>query len=229
LNVGRQLEREQAGTGSYTYDALNRLKTYTRPGAGSQTYSYDRFGNRAVRDGASSPVTALTPLVADEQPSSVEVLFPNNRWTALTYDAAGNVLNDPAGTGRSYTYDAENRVKTATMPNTPAITYSYDAEGRRVRKEVAGQATTVFVYDAFGQLAAEYGPRGRDRSAVLDGGSLGIDADGDGSERDGGEADGLPAVWGRVSGGGVPELGVRCQFHVFRGSWPIGKHESPEP
>ncbi|MBX9604460.1 MAG: hypothetical protein K2X35_25900 [Bryobacteraceae bacterium] len=143
---------------SYTYDALNRLKTYTRPGAGSQTYSYDRFGNRAVLAGGLIQVTALTPQVADELASSVEVLFPNNRWTALTYDAAGNVLIDPAGTGRSYTYDAENRVKTATMPNTPAITYSYDGEGRRVRKEVGGQATTVFVYDAFGQLAAEYGP-----------------------------------------------------------------------
>lgn len=162
-NNGNIAAQNIAGPGgsvleSYTYDALNRLKTYTRAGGGSQTYVYDAFGNRAVLGTSYIPVSALTPQVSADLPANVQALFPGNRWTALGYDAAGNVASEAAGTGRSYTYDAENRVKTAAMPGTPAITYSYDGEGRRVRKELAGQATTVFVYDAAGQLAMEFGP-----------------------------------------------------------------------
>lgn len=63
-NNGNIAAQNIAGPGgsvleSYTYDALNRLKTYTRAGGGSQTYFYDAFGNRAVLGTSYIPVGAL--------------------------------------------------------------------------------------------------------------------------------------------------------------------------
>jgi len=74
-----------------------------------------------------------------------------NRITnpGFSYDAAGNMI---AETGRTYQYDAENRMKTV---NNGAIgTYTYDADGRRVRK-VAGSTTTDYIYDLAGSVVAE--------------------------------------------------------------------------
>ena len=66
----------------------------------------------------------------------------NNRITGLSYDAAGNLLND--GT-YSYTYDAENKI--AKVDGTSA--YTYDGEGQRVRKLLAENLR--FVYGIGGQ------------------------------------------------------------------------------
>jgi uncharacterized protein RhaS with RHS repeats len=52
---------------------------------------------------------------------------PNNQLTGVTYDAAGNVLND--GNGNTPTYDAENRILADG-----SATYSYDADGDRIEK-----------------------------------------------------------------------------------------------
>ena len=77
---------------------------------------------------------------------------------ASCYDAAGNLKVIPAigaATVRTATYDAENRMTSATANGT-TTTYVYDGDGRRVRKTVGSVATT-FVYDPFGNLAQEYG------------------------------------------------------------------------
>lgn len=59
------------------------------------------------------------------------------------------------GSNRTFTFDAENRVVTAIIPNIGAITYACDGEGRRVSKTVTGLAGSTFVYDAMGNLVAE--------------------------------------------------------------------------
>ena len=51
----------------------------------------------------------------------------NNRFVGMTYDSAGNLIND--GTGNTYTYDAENRIST-----TAGVSYTYDGDGERVKK-----------------------------------------------------------------------------------------------
>jgi RHS repeat-associated protein len=152
-------------TQSYTYDALNRLKTAAETGNWSQTYVYDERGNRAVLGGAGLyiPGGPLTPQVTNDTPADVQAVFPNNRWTGATHDPSGN------GTGmgtRTLSYDAENRIASTSAPGTTTMDYAYDGDGRRVRK-VAGAQTTIYVYNALGQLAAEYatptpvGPSGR--------------------------------------------------------------------
>ncbi|MFY9553322.1 MAG: RHS repeat-associated core domain-containing protein [Blastocatellia bacterium] len=143
---------------SYTYDALNRLGTATETGAWTQTYDYDRWGNRAVRSGSHIPTPRQTP--TSNSPSDLPALFNqvNNRIKATTeygYDAAGNLTSMPgivAGPSDTMTYDAENRQKTF---NGTAGQYFYDGDGRRVKK-IDGSGTTVFVYNAVGQLIAEY-------------------------------------------------------------------------
>ncbi|HXE13522.1 MAG TPA: RHS repeat-associated core domain-containing protein, partial [Bryobacteraceae bacterium] len=79
----------------------------------------------------------------------------NQRGDAA-YDAAGNQLTIG---GTTLTYDAENRVVSAS--NLPAYgggseTYVYDGDGRRVQKIVIGGNTTTYVHDIFGKLIAEY-------------------------------------------------------------------------
>jgi hypothetical protein len=49
----------------------------------------------------------------------------SNRWTGASHDAAGNQRTLPA---RTFSYDAENRLKESTQPNTGHIHYSYDGD-----------------------------------------------------------------------------------------------------
>ena len=144
-------------TQRYDYDFLNRLKEATEAGRGTgwtQTYAYDRYGNRAVTAGAShGSHQALTPTALTDFNSR------SNRLTGLVaYDAAGNLTRDRGG--RSFRYDGDNRMVSFTDPGPGGINtssaYSYDGEGRRVRKTTGG-ITTTYVYNLLGQLAAEYG------------------------------------------------------------------------
>jgi RHS repeat-associated protein len=67
-----------------------------------------------------------------------------NQLTGISYDIAGNVLND--GNGNTPTYDAENRIATDA-----GVTYSYDADG--VRMEKYAPSGTVYWRGPSGTLA----------------------------------------------------------------------------
>lgn len=146
---------------SYTYDELNRLKTARElrgtAEAWQQTFAYDRFGNRRF-DAAGTTLPQITP--ENESSTNPAISMSDNRISAAghRYDAAGNLECDPlhpCGPAPSYasyyTYDAENKLKTAANN----VAYSYDGDGRRVKKVVGGVAT-LFVYDVEGRLVAEY-------------------------------------------------------------------------
>jgi YD repeat-containing protein len=132
---------------SYGYDPLNRLTSASDSGGWSRNFGYDQYGNMWVTANSGVTLAGNTP--------TANVFNSHNQLGGASYDAAGNqtVVN-----GDALTYDAENRVASATDP--PALgggteNYIYDGDGRRVGKW-APNAVTVFVYDAFGQLAAEY-------------------------------------------------------------------------
>ena len=131
-------------TQSYSYnDPMNRLTGISESSGWSQTYGYDRYGNRNAGYSSSPYMPLQVPTVSES----------NNRITAANYayDNAGNLTQWPAALGTSL-YDAENKMISF---NGGAATYSYDGEGRRVRKAV-GSTTTVFVYNGVGQMVAEY-------------------------------------------------------------------------
>jgi RHS repeat-associated protein len=67
--------------------------------------------------------------------------------TALsTYDANGNTLSDPSG--KSYTWDFENRMVQAVVPGTNGgtTTFKYDPFGRRIQKS-GPLGTTNYLYE----------------------------------------------------------------------------------
>jgi RHS repeat-associated protein len=112
----------------------------------TQTYGYDRYGNRAVTAGLVLDHQSLTPTSLNAFNAST------NRLTASLYDAAGNQIQDAAGS--RFTYDADNR-QISSIVGVVSATYGYDGDGHRVRKGVANNAT-VYVYNVAGQLIAEY-------------------------------------------------------------------------
>jgi RHS repeat-associated protein len=82
-------------------------------------------------------------------------------------DANGNTLSDPSG--KSYSWDFENRLASAVVPGTGTVTFKYDPFGRRIYKS-SPTFTGIFVYDganlietvnASGTVVADYtqGPR----------------------------------------------------------------------
>jgi len=141
----------QTWTDTFGYDGANRLTTASESGAGawSQTNGFDGRGNRWVSAYSGLPAPTL------ETPQTSSWFLNTNRISSWTYDNAGSVTA-VSGMARAFTYDAENRQKTAVV-NSQTTTYTYDGDGRRVKK-VAPSGTTIFVYDPFGNLAQEYGP-----------------------------------------------------------------------
>ena len=69
----------------------------------------------------------------------------------VAYDANGNTLSDPSG--RSYTWDFENRLIQAVVPGTNGgtTTFKYDPFGRRIQKS-GPLGTTNYLYDGVNSL-----------------------------------------------------------------------------
>ena len=170
-------------TDSYGYDGVNRLTSAAESGTGtwSEGYSYSATGNRWL---TSTP--AGLPAPTAEVPQGSSWYQASNQITGWYYDCAGNITGIPVTPGstppcgttptgtllRTATYDAENRMTSATDSNGNTTTYVYDGDGRRVQKTTP-QGTTVFVYDPMGNLAQEYGPNSQSGTQYLSTDSLG--------------------------------------------------------
>jgi RHS repeat-associated protein len=139
----------------YTYDALNRISSFTEiqmnssgqwtPTVAEQNFSYDPYGNRRIT-GAIGEVSNYNPGYD----------LSTNRINGLGYDAAGNIISDP-NSGETMTYDAENRLRTATKGG--GGNYFYNADGKRVRR-ITSEGETWYVYGCGGELLAEYAAGG---------------------------------------------------------------------
>ena len=182
---------------SFTYDELNRLKSATETQSGGQTwkqtYGYDRYGNRWF-DAANTTATVLGPLT-----SASDFNASNNRIvkSGYSYDQAGNLTAEPS---KSYVYDAENRLTSATASGV-TTSYIYDGEGRRVRKN-AGGVITRMIYNHLGQLVAEYNDSGSlIKEYVYKGSELLASYDASrGAEYATGDHLGSPRIWTNSSG-----------------------------
>lgn len=110
---------------SYTYDALNRRKTFTDGRNNTTMYSYDAVGNLA------------------------QIQYPGGETTQFpSYDATGRLLERVDGNGvhTLYTYgDAEGHLTSISYPATPAldVEFSYDEYGR---KTLMTDSTGVIAY-----------------------------------------------------------------------------------
>lgn len=148
----------------YGYDGLNRITSITEAqqnsgggwtyNATSQTFTYDRWGNRLSVAGYNAQSWNATEASLTNRlklPSGTSCSGTKN---GLCYDAAGNLIFDnQLGSAGDRTYDAEGRIITAVGGGLNK--YVYDADGKRVRRQVGAQQFWQ-VYGIGGELVAEY-------------------------------------------------------------------------
>lgn len=143
----------------FSYDELGRLSNVIEHQADtmssqtfSQSYTYDRYGNR--RQSANS--TLGLQAISSSEIDSATNRFISSGTTPTTYDAAGNITRDTKFRQMDYAYDANGRMISAERTDdTGGQTSVYDCAGQRV-KTSANNVTRTMVYDIFGQLVADY-------------------------------------------------------------------------
>jgi RHS repeat-associated protein len=143
---------------AFAYDSVGRLKTVTRNGVTSASYTYDLNGNRASRTTSGGTVNATL----DDQ----------DRLTAYgsasyQYTAHGDLRKKIVGTDTTeYTYDALGNLTRVDLPNGDVIGYLIDAQNRRIGKTVndtlvkawlyQGQLTPVAELDGSGNVVSRF-------------------------------------------------------------------------
>ena len=125
---------------TFKYDGLNHLLSSKAIYKGNsdltvnESYSYDQDGN----------VTDYT-----NNESTTHYTYKNDQLIAvngqpITYDAAGNMKNDPDG--NTYTYNSLNQLTKVSNNNTPITSYDYYADGL-LSSKLANNNTLSFYYD----------------------------------------------------------------------------------
>ncbi len=148
-------------TSEYKYNALGRMTSVSNKRGSTvlsqYTYSYDANGNIiSINDGKTTKT-----YVYDKLNRLVEIRPQNGRNITYTYDLRGNrqTKNSPDlnlelnMSGRSYTYDLENKLSATTI-NGNTTSMSYYADGLRAKKQT-GTNYTSYVYNQSGNLVAE--------------------------------------------------------------------------
>ena len=144
---------------TFQYDPLNRLRYAVEHNNGVYNDDVPRLVSdlrlRPLRESRDRRQEHVRQCGRGEQRVAVEPISARrtiaSRAPVFVYDAAGNLIAEP---GKSYTYDAENRIVTATVGGVATSQYFYDGNSRRVKKIVGGVATR-FEYGAGGELIAE--------------------------------------------------------------------------
>ncbi|MBR5323078.1 MAG: hypothetical protein IKU48_05995 [Clostridia bacterium] len=129
---------------SYTYDALNQLKTVTR-GTDTYTYNYDDGGN--ILSVTKNGTATKTYTYGDTEWR--DLLTAYNGQT-ITYDNIGNPLT--YYNGSTFTW-SDGRKLTGVTKGSNTISYTYDSNGLRTSKTVNGTTTEYYWLD--GTLYAE--------------------------------------------------------------------------
>jgi RHS repeat-associated protein len=132
-------------TDAYGYDAVDQVTGVNYGSGRNVAYAYDPTGNRmsVTYNGTATSYTAN----ALNQYTAIGGL------PALGYDGNGNLAS---GNGWTYTYDAQNRLITASGPSTTAA-FAYDARNRCVSRTINGTAT-YFTYDGWNLIEDRSAP-----------------------------------------------------------------------
>ncbi|GGO00237.1 polymorphic toxin-type HINT domain-containing protein [Saccharibacillus kuerlensis] len=121
-----------------TFDALDRVETYTDGDGNTIGYTYDAAGQ----------LTTLT--------------YPDGKKVSYTYNAIGSLstVTDWKGRVTSYDYDANGRLISTNRPNGTRETRLYDAAGQLtsvtdMNPDGSVRVETTYAYDAAGNLIQE--------------------------------------------------------------------------
>ncbi|MCB1208708.1 MAG: hypothetical protein KDK97_05255 [Verrucomicrobiales bacterium] len=163
----RLTERNQDNqTWTYHYDPLFRLQTQTDPNGTSRTYVRDAAGRTERVDFGSGRTNSLN-YDENNNPTLVIRAQPGTAATSniLSYDALDRLTSatDTFGKTVAYSYDVLSRVTTKTYPGYKVLTHTYDRLHR-----LKGQSfnfgtqtfATAFTYDTVGRLTQQTYPNG---------------------------------------------------------------------
>jgi uncharacterized protein RhaS with RHS repeats len=123
----------RTATETYGYDELSRLTSVTYKDNVTQSYTFDKVGNRLTKTEGGNTTTYTYNNVNEMLTAGSD---------SYTYDQNGNTLT---GGGRTNVWDQQNRLKQVTK-NGVTTTFTYRFDGLRASKTVSG-ATTNYVYD----------------------------------------------------------------------------------
>jgi len=140
-------------TKSFGYDALNRLTGATASGLyGAESYTYDALNNLRTRLTGGNTLT----LNYNANNQLASVLQNGTLSTSYGYDNQGNRNSlISGGATTNYSFDAENQL----LQVSGVENYAYDSAGRRIMKTNAnGGVTAYYFYDQAGQLMYEFDP-----------------------------------------------------------------------
>jgi RHS repeat-associated protein len=143
-NVRGQTDNTTGDAVSYTYDSLNRLKGATGfSGGTTAAYSYSTIDNLLTKQEGSSSLTLTYPATGQPRPHAVTATTgtTGTQTLSLGYDANGNLVTQGAST---YTFDAENRLKTRTVTGGTA-SYTYDGTGTLLKRTNADGSWTAYI------------------------------------------------------------------------------------
>ena len=142
-NIATQTNNVTSGrTQAYTYDPLNRLLTAQASATSGNDCWGQGFGNNATPPTlgddalANLLVTSATKCSSPALSTSVNSYNQISSPTGYSYDGDGNMTADNSFT---YTYDAENRIRSADVGGT-YYCYIYDGNGLRVEKATASSS-----------------------------------------------------------------------------------------
>jgi len=107
---------------------------------------------------ASSPapyLSAYTGYNIDADSNRLQSISDAGLNTALTYDAAGNLIEKTAGSaGYTYQYDPHNRLASIISDQSQIAAYQYNGLGQRVVKQT-GEGNEYSLYDLQGRRIAQ--------------------------------------------------------------------------
>ena len=141
----------------YTYDSMGNIATYSAPGKGTVTYTYDNQGQLLsaagdttytyTYDGAGNILTANghTYTYGDATWKDLLTAFDGN---SISYDAIGNPTSYYNGTRWNFTWANGQSLATAS-DGTNSLSFAYYAGGKLMRETYCSN-TLDFFYDANG-------------------------------------------------------------------------------
>lgn len=140
---------------TYEYNQIDKVKKATDALSRSTLFDYDKNGNLTKETKADGHMVEYQYNAVDRQ-SAIQY-DGTDRYT-FEYDPNGNVTKETDKSSNqvtTFTYDADNKLKTKNEGNNNNVTYTYDKNGNVTqRKHVAGSTTLTHdnTYNALDQL-----------------------------------------------------------------------------